>query len=261
MRSNVPLRRISTLVHRRPQLPAGIRPPANLVPRFPHASPPIRLALLSDSVLLRSGLRSILTLERSFEVVAEAASPLVHDFVSTSSPHIILVDVQVNDALGVTSELREHGVQSRVILVGADYDEAWAVHALKTGARGILTKSATVENLCKAIRVVHQGEVWASSRVVALSVEELASHSVSGSPGPSTLKTRLSDREQEIVHLIVTGLSNHEAASQLGITEATVKAHLTHIFRKLSVHTRSQLAALHHRSAPTLLKYLDSKYG
>lgn len=242
-------------------MPADIRPPANLVPRSPHASATIRLALLSDSVLLRSGLRSILKIERSFEVVAEAASPPVHDFVRSSSPHIILVDVQVKGALSVSSELRENGVRPRVILVGADCDEAWAVHALKTGARGILTKSATVENLYKAVRVVHQGEVWASSRVIALSVEELASHSVRASPGQSAIKTRLSDREQEIVHLIVTGLSNHEAATQLSITEGTVKAHLTHIFRKLSVPTRAQLAALYHRSAPTVPKYLDSKYG
>jgi DNA-binding NarL/FixJ family response regulator len=242
-------------------LPAGIRPPANLVPRSPHASPTIRLALLSDSVLLRSGLRSILKIERSFEVVAEGASPPVHDFVRSTSPHIILVDVQVEGALSVSSEFRENGARPRVILLGADSDEAWAVRALKSGARGILTKSATVEHLCKAVRVVHQGEVWASSRVVALSVEELASHSVPTSPGQSAIETRLSDREQEIVHLIVTGLNNHEAANQLGITEATVKAHLTHIFRKLSVHTRAQLAALYHRSAPALPKYLDTKYG
>lgn len=256
-RSN-PLRRISTLVHRRPQLHAGARPPASLVPRFPHASPTIRLALLSDSVLLRSGLRSILALERSFEVVAEAASPPVHAFVRTSSPHIILVDAHVKDALSVSSELRESRVRPRVILVEADCDEAWAVHALKTGIRGILTKSATVENLYKAIRVVHQGELWASSRVVALSIEELASHSVPSSLGQSAIETRLSDREQEIVHAIVTGLSNQEAATQLGITEATVKAHLTRIFRKLSVHTRAQLAALSHRSAPTLPKYTST---
>jgi hypothetical protein len=100
------------VVHRRPQLPAGARPPANLVPRSPHASPTIWLALLSDSVLLRSALRSILRIERSFEVVAEAASPPVHDFVRSSSPHIILVDVQVKGALSVSSELRENGAPS-----------------------------------------------------------------------------------------------------------------------------------------------------
>ena len=140
--------------------------------------------------------------------------------------------------------------QPWVILAGADRDERWAVEALKTGARGILSKSATAENLLKAIRVVHQGEVWASNRVIALTVEELAARSVSPSAGKLAFRERLSPREQEIVHLIVGGLSNLEAANRLEITEATVKAHLTHIFQKLALRSRAQLAARYHAGFP-----------
>jgi DNA-binding NarL/FixJ family response regulator len=178
----------------------------------------------------------------------------VHDLVRRSSPHVILVDAQVKGALSVCGEVLGHEARPRVILVDADWDEDWTVHALKTGVRGILTKDATVKHLCKAVRVVYQGEVWASRRVVALSVDGLRSRSVPASPSDSPVENPLSHREKEIVRLIVTGLSNQEVAGQLGITEGTVKAHLTHIFQKLNLHTRSQLAAFCHRSTPTALR-------
>jgi DNA-binding NarL/FixJ family response regulator len=139
-------------------------------------------------------------------------------------------------------------VRPWVILAGADRDERWAVEALKTGARGILSKSAPVESLLKAIRVVHQGEVWATKRVIALTVEELAAQSVNPPVGKLAFQERLSPREQEVAHLIVGGLSNLEAANRLGITEATVKAHLTRIFQKLSLRGRAQLTARYHGS-------------
>jgi DNA-binding NarL/FixJ family response regulator len=144
-------------------------------------------------------------------------------------------------------------VRPWVILAGADGHEEWAVEALKTGVRGILPKSASVENLLKAVRVVHQGEVWASNRVIALTVAELAARSVSPRAGKLAFGERLSAREHEIVHLVVDGLSNFEAATRLGITEATVKAHLTHIFQKLALRGRAQLAARYHGrlSAPS----------
>jgi DNA-binding NarL/FixJ family response regulator len=238
---------------REPRAPAGAWPLIEPVWRSRSESAVIRLALLSASVLFRSGLRSILGTDRSLEVVAEATSPPVHDLVRRSSPDIILVDAQVKGALSVCGELLGNEARPRVILVEADWDEDWAVHALKTGVRGILTKDATVKHLCKAVRVVNQGEVWASRRVVALSVDELGSRSVPASPSDSPVKNPLSHREKEIVRLILTGLSNQEVAGQLGITEGTVKAHLTHIFQKLNLRTRSQLAAFCHRSTLTAL--------
>ena len=98
----------------------------------------------------------------------------MRDQLRSSLPHILLVDAQTDSALDICRELRLNGVRPWVILAAAERDERWAVEALKTGARGILAKSASVESLIKAIRVVHQGEVWASKRVIALTVEELA---------------------------------------------------------------------------------------
>jgi len=222
-----------------------LRAPASTI-----ASTTIRVALLSESALFRSGLRRLLGTDRSFLVVGEVTAPPVRELLRSRFPQILLVDAQIEGALDFCRELRLNGVRPWVILAGADRDERWDVEALKTGVRGILPKSATVENLLKAIRVVHQGELWASKRVIALTVEELAARSVNPPVGKLAFGKRLSPREQEIVQLIVGGLSNLEAANRLGITEATVKAHLTHIFQKLALRGRAQLAARYNGSFP-----------
>ena len=183
-------------------------------------------------------------------MVGEVTAPPVRELLRSSFPQILLVDAQIEGALDFCRELCLNGVRPWVILAGADRDERWAVEAFKTGVRGILPKSATGENLLKAIRVVHQGELWASKRVIALTVEELAAQSVNPPVGKLALGKRLRPREQEIVQLIVGGLSNLEAANRLGITEATVKAHLTHIFQKLALRGRGQLAARYNGSFP-----------
>ena len=222
-----------------------MRAPASTI-----ASTTIRVALLSESALFRSGLRRLLGTDRSVLVVGEVTAPPVRELLRSRFPQILLVDAQIEGALDFCRELRLNGVRPWVILAGADRDERWAVEALKTGARGILSKGATVESLLKAVRVVHQGELWASKRVIALTVEELAARSVNPPVGKLAFGERLSPREREIVQLIVGGLSNLEAANRLGITEATVKAHLTHIFQKLALRGRAQLAARYNGSFP-----------
>jgi len=222
-------------------------PPAKATPPSAATSALIRIAVLSDSGLFRSGLRRILEAYRSVVLVGEGSAPPVRDLVRACAPHILLVDAQIKGALAVCGEVRQNGARPRVILAGAEGDDGWALQALKSGARGILGKSATVETLLKAVRVVHEGEVWASKRVLTLTVEELAARRLSPQVEPS-IKSRLSQREQEIVRLIASGLSNKEVANRLAITEATVKAHLTHIFQKLMLRGRGQLAALYHQS-------------
>jgi DNA-binding NarL/FixJ family response regulator len=212
------------------------------------ASGAIRIALVSDSALFRSGLRSIFGKYPSFALVGEANSLPVSDLVRASAPHILLVDANIEGVLAACAEPRQNGVRPKVIVAGADGDDAWAFHALKSGARGILSKSATVDTLLKAVRVVHQGEVWASHRVLTLIVEELASRSASRLAASPAIKARLSERERNVAQLTASGLSNLEVAKRLGITEATVKAHLTHIFQKLMLRGRGELAAFYYRS-------------
>jgi DNA-binding NarL/FixJ family response regulator len=236
-------------------------PSAKTAPASGQTSAVIRVAVVSDSALFRSGLRSILGVYPALALVGEASALPVRDLVRSSTPHILLVDAQIVGALTVCASLRQNGTRPWVILAGADGDETWAVHALKSGARGIMAKSATVENLIKAVRLVHQGEVWASHRVLTRAVEELADRFVDAGPADPAIKGRLSRREQDIAQLIASGLSNQEVANRLNITEATVKAHLTHIFQKLMLRGRGQLAALYHRSLSPPSASNGSKLG
>jgi DNA-binding NarL/FixJ family response regulator len=212
------------------------------------AGSPVRVATMSDSALFRSGLRRFIGTDRSFSIVTEITAPPARDVIRATSPHLLLVDAQMECAFAVCADLRQAGARPWVILAGANGDERWAVQALKSGARGILSKSAGGETLLKALRVVHQGQVWAGYRVIALAIDELAAEASAPPVTASALRSRLSPREQQVVHLIVRGFSNLEVAGRLGITEATVKAHLTHIFQKLALRGRGQLAARYHQS-------------
>lgn len=212
----------------------------------------IRIALLSDSALFRSGLRPILNADPSFLVVGDIAGVPVRDAIRKSAPQILLMDAQMRHSLALCYTLRHTGLRPWVILAGASgNDDRWAIQALKAGARGILAKAASVETLLKAVRVVHQGQVWASSRVIALTIEELTTSPVASPVSEAVVQDRLSPRERQVVQLIVSGLSNLETSHRLGITEATVKAHLTHIFQKLALRGRGQLTARYHASFST----------
>jgi DNA-binding NarL/FixJ family response regulator len=209
---------------------------------------PIRVAILSDSRLLCEGLRRILAADSSLVVVGEAGFAAAREVLGTTAAHILLADVRSDGALARYREMRRNGARPWVILFRAAADEAGAVRALEAGARGILLESASAGDLIKAIRVVHEGQIWASKTVIARIVEELATRAGAVPTAERLVAQRLSRREHEIVRQTAGGLSNQEVAAQLGISEATVKAHLTHVFAKLGVRDRAQLTALYHRS-------------
>jgi DNA-binding NarL/FixJ family response regulator len=204
----------------------------------------IRVAIVSDSRLLCEGLRRILASDSSLVIVGEAEFAAAREVVGTTSPHILLMDVRSDRGLALYREMR----RPWMILVRAAADEDGAVRALEAGARGILSETASAEDLIKAIRVVHEGQIWASKTVMARIVEAFASRAGAIHTTERLLAQRLSRREHEIMRHTARGLNNQEVAAQLGISEATVKAHLTHIFGKLGVRDRAQLTALYHRS-------------
>lgn len=207
---------------------------------------------MSDSALFRSGLTRILRTDRAFLIVGDIPGPPARDILRRSPPHILVMDAQMEQSLSICYALRQPGTRPWVILAGVNgNDERWAVEALKAGVRGILAKTASVEALLKAVHVVHQGQLWASKRVIALTVEELTTSAVASPAIQTAVHDRLSARERQVVRLVVSGLSNLETGSHLGITEATVKAHLTHIFQKLALRGRGQLTARYHGSFST----------
>jgi DNA-binding NarL/FixJ family response regulator len=210
---------------------------------------PVRVAVLSDDRLLCEGLLRIIASEPSFAVVGQDDQPILAPSLRAARPHVLLVDSRMEGAFSLCAALKRDG-EPVVILIAARDDDDWAVGALEAGTRGILAKSARPEELIKAVRVVHKGEIWARRHVLAARLEHLAGASVAGRAVDALLEQRLSSRERDVFRQAATGLSNKELASRLAISEATVKVHLTRIFRKLGVRGRAELAAAYHGMIP-----------
>lgn len=195
----------------------------------------MRIAILSDDRLFSEGLQRLLVAESSFIVVRD----------DQRAAELLLIDSRMDGALAQCKALIGHG-RPRVILIGAPDDDNWAFEGLRAGARGILTKNSGSEEVIRAIRAVHDGEIWARRRVTAAWIDQLAGTAVLRRAGEAILEHRLSIREREVFRHAASGLGNKELADRLDISEATVKAHLSHIFQKLGVHGRAELAAAFH---------------
>jgi DNA-binding NarL/FixJ family response regulator len=213
------------------------------------AKSPIRVAILADSRLCCEGLRRICAADASLVVVGEASLATAREVIRITTPDILLADGRIDGILTLCREVRRDKARPWMILLAAESDDDWAMRALEEGARGILTKTATAEDFVKATHVVHEGQIWASKTVMARIVEALATLSQETEAMQALLVQRLSSREQAIVRHAGSGLSNQEIAERLNLSEATVKAHLTNIFRKLGVRNRAQLTARYHQTA------------
>ena len=207
----------------------------------------VRIALLSDDRLFCDGVASILRSDESFEIVVydslaslESAGPLAR-------AAVLLIDSRLDGAMSLVGSAR---LASTSMLIAAPNDAAWCREALCAGASGVLPKNAGAGALLSAVRAVADGSVWAPRRVMADCIRHLVTSSVSRRVGAATLDRQLSRREREIFRQAASGLANKELASRLAIGEATVKAHLTHIFQKLGVRGRAELAALYHGVTP-----------
>lgn len=199
--------------------------------------PRTNVAVVSDDRLFAEGLLRLVDAVPAFEVVDYRA-------VDERRPHVLLVDSRVDRALELCGTVaREDRIFA--LLVATSDDDAFACDALASGARGVLPKSASGEDLINAIRVVAAGEFWARRRVLATVIERLSG--VTPPPPPQiALEKQLSDREREVFRHAATGLGNKELAGRLAISESTVKVHLTHIFQKLGVSGRAELVAAFH---------------
>ena len=127
----------------------------------------------------------------------------------------------------------------RFIVTGRHIDDKEALTAISCGAKGVVDESSSASNIARAIRTVHGGSVWAPRRVLATLVEKA---SATGKWPASTSDKQITAREKEVLELLVVGRSNKEIASPLGIEERTVKAHVSHLLRKLGVSNRIMLS-------------------
>jgi two-component system, NarL family, nitrate/nitrite response regulator NarL len=205
----------------------------------------IGILIADDHAVFRYGLRTLLESEPGFTVVGEAADgSQVVKLTSALKPAVLMLDLAMPRLTGI-QVLRElastHG-EVRTIVLTAAIEKKQIVEALQLGARGILLKDAAIQLVTKCIEKVLAGNYWVGREVVPSLVDYL--HGLKRSPEGNAEQRllNLTPREQEIIAAIATGCMNKEIAARLGISEETVKRHLSNIFAKTGVSNRLELA-------------------
>lgn len=215
---------------------------------------PIRVLIADDHPVVRVGLRNMLQSDGRVKVVAEAKDGVeaLH-MVRTLQPDVLLLDLAMPKLPGMEAlrELTSESTTTRTIVLTGLIDKRQILEALQLGARGVILKDAVVDHLSACIRAVMQGQYWLEGRPVQNLVQVL--HDLAAQTAPPPRKTfGLTARELEVVGLITEGSTNKHIAETFGISEETVKRHLTNIFNKLGVGNRLELAlfALNHNLLP-----------
>ena len=192
----------------------------------------IRVAIVDDQALVRTGFRMVLEAEPDLVVVGEAGDGRGAVELARSTPvDVMLMDVRMPgvDGIAATAEVTGGPAAPRVIVLTTfDLDE-YAFAAIRAGASGFLLKDARPQELTTAIRTVHAGEAALAPRVTRRMIE---------------LFDRLSPREREILVAIAEGLNNAELASRFFLSESTVKTHVGRILQKLGARDRVHLVIL-----------------
>lgn len=199
----------------------------------------IRALLADDYDILRSGLILALRPFPDIRIVGEAATgEAAVEQCATLHPHIILMDLIMPGMGGVEAcrVIREQYPETRIIALTSYDNEALVQATVRAQISGYLIKNVSAQRLADVIRAVHRGEqVFADEAVQAL---------VQASQRPTVADFRLTEREQEVLRLLVNGATNYDIAQTLVISESTAKKHVSAVLEKLGVHSRSEAIAL-----------------
>ncbi len=210
----------------------------------------IRVVIADNHRLFREGLRLILTREEDIEIVGEAANELqTIDVIHDLKPDVVLLDITMSGMNGieVIRSILHQSPKTKPLMLTASKDEVMIFKALRAGAKGYLSKDASVSDLVKAIQAVRQGEMWVERKLIARFFDQEAIADFDDKDQKCQTNDELTPREHEVLHCLTKGSTNKEIAQALFISEKTVKSHLHSIFRKTDVTRRLEaiLYAIH----------------
>jgi DNA-binding NarL/FixJ family response regulator len=202
----------------------------------PHPEAAIRVLIVDDHPVVRSGMRTLLSASPCIEVVGEASTGEEGVALTRSTePDVVLSDLRLGtglDGVGLTRAVRASHPEVAVLIITTFDHDADIVRAVEAGAAGYLLKDVLLEEIVTAIRAAAAGETVLSPQLTQRVVESMR-----------TARRPLSERELEVLTLVADGLSNDEIAKELFVSRATVKTHLGHLFGKLGADSRTGAVA------------------
>ena len=222
------------------------------VPRAQTASDreTVRVLIANHQPIVRHGLRALIASEPDLQVIGEAedGGEAVR-LARRLRPNVVLIDLSIPtvDGISATRMIRAELRDTQVIVMTGVHEDASAIEAIRAGAAAYLLKDARIDDLLRTIRGAGAGQVALPAQTVARMVRLVGGHAV------------LSQREMDVMYLVARGLANKQVARELGITESTVKTHVSGILSKLGLLSRTQLALYAARTGLIAVDYLGTE--
>lgn len=210
---------------------------------------PIRVLLVDDKKLFREGLATVFSRSGDLRVVGQARNGSeACERARRTQPDVILMDMRMPEMDGATATrtILNEMPDVRIAMLTASHDEADLLDAIKAGARGYITKDVSIDDLMEAVRRIAQGDAVITPHLAARLLDEFASLTRSRDHETQSIEAdsaKVTQRERDVLELLVQGATNRDIARQLLITENTVKVHLRNILDKLHLRNRQQAAA------------------
>lgn len=207
---------------------------------------PIRVLVADDHLIVREGLQLILETAEEFELVGQAADGAqAVQLANELKPDVILMDLQMPrvDGLTAIAQIRAQQPDIAIVILTTYNEDDRMIRGLRAGARGYLLKDTDRETLLNTIRAAARGETLLKPQIMARVLAHADSVAAPVS-ARTPISTELTEREIQVLQLLVRGAQNKEIAAHLNITERTVKAHLASIFNRLGVNSRTEAAAV-----------------
>ncbi|MBO9349588.1 response regulator transcription factor [Chloroflexus sp. MS-CIW-1] len=208
----------------------------------------IRVLIVDDQALIRTGIATLLARKADIEVVGQAANGReALDLVAALDPDVVLMDVMmpIMDGVEATRQLTQRGPRPAVIMLTTFHDDERVLQSIAAGARGYLLKDVDHRVLADSIRTVAGGGALIHPQITAQllpRIAQMASATPPQTTAPPDVAMLLTPREREILRLLAQGFTNQEIGEHLALSIGTVKNHLSVIFAKLAVRDRTQAA-------------------